>query len=311
MEIYRKVVTVRFAELRIRDHVESEGFGGFWHPGIGQEGLQVGAIAALRPDGLPLLRAPRARLRARQGHGARRAVRRPVRPDERQHRRQGRRHRPLRRARSSACSARAAPSARTSCSAPAPRSRLAAARRRPRDRGLLRRRRRRARHLPRGGAPGVGVEAAGRLGLREQRLGALGADRRSRARPRTSPTAPPAYGVPGVSSTARTRSRSMRRDDRGGRARARGRGPDAHRGQDAAHPRPLRGRPAAVPRRPRPRASRSRATRSTPAAASTSRPTSADALDDRARAGGRGGVRGGARGAATRQLRRSTEDVWA
>jgi acetoin:2,6-dichlorophenolindophenol oxidoreductase subunit alpha len=50
VEIYRKVVTVRFAELRIRDHVESEGFGGFWHPGIGQEGLQVGAIEAMGPS---------------------------------------------------------------------------------------------------------------------------------------------------------------------------------------------------------------------------------------------------------------------
>lgn len=49
VEIYRKVVTIRFAELRIRDHVETEGFGGFWHPGIGQEGLQVGAIEAMRP----------------------------------------------------------------------------------------------------------------------------------------------------------------------------------------------------------------------------------------------------------------------
>jgi TPP-dependent pyruvate/acetoin dehydrogenase alpha subunit len=49
VEIYRKVVTVRFAELRIRGHVEAEGFGGFWHPGIGQEGLQVGAIAAMQP----------------------------------------------------------------------------------------------------------------------------------------------------------------------------------------------------------------------------------------------------------------------
>jgi acetoin:2,6-dichlorophenolindophenol oxidoreductase subunit alpha len=47
VRIYRKVVTVRFAELRIRAHVESEGFGGFWHPGIGQEGLQVGAIEAM------------------------------------------------------------------------------------------------------------------------------------------------------------------------------------------------------------------------------------------------------------------------
>jgi pyruvate dehydrogenase E1 component alpha subunit len=50
VDIYRKVVTVRFAELRIREHVETEGFGGFWHPGIGQEGLQVGAIEAMRPS---------------------------------------------------------------------------------------------------------------------------------------------------------------------------------------------------------------------------------------------------------------------
>lgn len=50
VEIYRKVVTIRFAELRIRSHVEKEGFRGFWHPGIGQEGLQAGAIAAMRAD---------------------------------------------------------------------------------------------------------------------------------------------------------------------------------------------------------------------------------------------------------------------
>ncbi|MBI2243423.1 MAG: thiamine pyrophosphate-dependent dehydrogenase E1 component subunit alpha [Nocardioides sp.] len=50
VDIYRTVVTIRFAELRIREHVEAEGFGGFWHPGIGQEGLQAGAIAAMRPD---------------------------------------------------------------------------------------------------------------------------------------------------------------------------------------------------------------------------------------------------------------------
>ena len=50
VDIYRQVVTIRFAELRIRDHVETEGLGGFCHPGIGQEGLQAGAIAAMRPD---------------------------------------------------------------------------------------------------------------------------------------------------------------------------------------------------------------------------------------------------------------------
>lgn len=50
LDLYRTVVTIRFAELRIRDHVEAEGFGGFWHPGIGQEGVQAGAVAAMRPD---------------------------------------------------------------------------------------------------------------------------------------------------------------------------------------------------------------------------------------------------------------------
>ncbi len=50
VDIYRTVVTIRFAELRIREHVETEGFGGFWHPGIGQEGLQAGAIAAMQRD---------------------------------------------------------------------------------------------------------------------------------------------------------------------------------------------------------------------------------------------------------------------
>jgi TPP-dependent pyruvate/acetoin dehydrogenase alpha subunit len=49
VDLYRTVVTIRFAELRIRAHVEAEGFGGFWHPGIGQEGVQAGAIAAMQP----------------------------------------------------------------------------------------------------------------------------------------------------------------------------------------------------------------------------------------------------------------------
>lgn len=42
-------MTIRAAELRLRRHIEEVGFGGFWHPGIGQEGLQAGAVAALRP----------------------------------------------------------------------------------------------------------------------------------------------------------------------------------------------------------------------------------------------------------------------
>ena len=49
-EIYRQVARARAAELRLRQHIEENGFGGFWHPGIGQEGLQVGAVSALRRD---------------------------------------------------------------------------------------------------------------------------------------------------------------------------------------------------------------------------------------------------------------------
>jgi TPP-dependent pyruvate/acetoin dehydrogenase alpha subunit len=46
--LYRVVARIRAAELRLQRHVTEHGFGGFWHPGIGQEGLQAGAVAALR-----------------------------------------------------------------------------------------------------------------------------------------------------------------------------------------------------------------------------------------------------------------------
>jgi acetoin:2,6-dichlorophenolindophenol oxidoreductase subunit alpha len=49
-ELYRLVALVRATELRLQQHITKEGFGGFWHPGIGQEGVQVGAAAALRAD---------------------------------------------------------------------------------------------------------------------------------------------------------------------------------------------------------------------------------------------------------------------
>jgi TPP-dependent pyruvate/acetoin dehydrogenase alpha subunit len=49
-DLYRTVVTIRAAELRLRRHVEEVGFGGFWHPGIGQEGLQAAAVAAMAPQ---------------------------------------------------------------------------------------------------------------------------------------------------------------------------------------------------------------------------------------------------------------------
>lgn len=48
--LYETVATIRAAELRLRAHIAEHGFGGFWHPGIGQEGLQAGAVAALRRD---------------------------------------------------------------------------------------------------------------------------------------------------------------------------------------------------------------------------------------------------------------------
>lgn len=48
--LYAMVALTRATELRLQQHIAEHGFGGFWHPGIGQEGLQAGAVAALRPD---------------------------------------------------------------------------------------------------------------------------------------------------------------------------------------------------------------------------------------------------------------------
>jgi TPP-dependent pyruvate/acetoin dehydrogenase alpha subunit len=48
--LYRTLARIRAAELRIRHHVEEEGFGGFWHPGIGQEAVPGGAIMAMAQD---------------------------------------------------------------------------------------------------------------------------------------------------------------------------------------------------------------------------------------------------------------------
>ena len=177
---------------------QEHGFGGFWHPGIGQEGLQAGAVAALRRDdylfyahrGLGYALAKGMSLESLFGDLFGRVTG--------SDRRQGRRHGPLRRPRSSASSDRAERLARTSRSAQARRSRPSCS---GADRvvgGLLRRRRRRARHLPRGRAPGLGLEAAGGLDLREQRLGALGAVRATRARPSDIADRAAGYGIPGV-----------------------------------------------------------------------------------------------------------------
>ena len=49
-ELYRTVARIRAAELVLQRHITEHGFGGFWHPGLGQEGVQAGAVAALRTD---------------------------------------------------------------------------------------------------------------------------------------------------------------------------------------------------------------------------------------------------------------------
>ncbi len=50
LDLYREVTRIRALELLLHRHITEHGFGGFWHPGLGQEGLQAGAVAALRRD---------------------------------------------------------------------------------------------------------------------------------------------------------------------------------------------------------------------------------------------------------------------
>jgi pyruvate dehydrogenase E1 component alpha subunit len=50
LDIYRDVSRIRAAERFLEDYIATNGFGGFWHPGIGQEGLQAGAVHALRRE---------------------------------------------------------------------------------------------------------------------------------------------------------------------------------------------------------------------------------------------------------------------
>jgi pyruvate dehydrogenase E1 component alpha subunit len=48
LDIYRDVARIRAAEMFLEKYIAEHGFGGFWHPGLGQEGLQAGAVHALR-----------------------------------------------------------------------------------------------------------------------------------------------------------------------------------------------------------------------------------------------------------------------
>ena len=50
VDLYRTVAKIRAAELLLQEYVTNHGFPGFWHPGLGQEGLQAGATRALRKD---------------------------------------------------------------------------------------------------------------------------------------------------------------------------------------------------------------------------------------------------------------------
>ena len=50
VQLYAMVARIRAAELLLQRYIAENGFGGFWHPGLGQEGLQAGAVAALRSD---------------------------------------------------------------------------------------------------------------------------------------------------------------------------------------------------------------------------------------------------------------------
>src|SRR3954454_18986968 len=50
LALYRQVARIRALELLLNRYIEEHGFGGFWHPGLGQEGVQAGAVSALRED---------------------------------------------------------------------------------------------------------------------------------------------------------------------------------------------------------------------------------------------------------------------
>jgi TPP-dependent pyruvate/acetoin dehydrogenase alpha subunit len=50
LDIYKKIVLSRRLEERVAELIKAGQVGGFMHPGVGQESLQVAAIETLRPD---------------------------------------------------------------------------------------------------------------------------------------------------------------------------------------------------------------------------------------------------------------------
>jgi pyruvate dehydrogenase E1 component alpha subunit len=49
-DLYALCARIRAIELVLQRHITEHGFGGFWHPGIGQEATQAGAVHTLRDD---------------------------------------------------------------------------------------------------------------------------------------------------------------------------------------------------------------------------------------------------------------------
>ena len=200
-------------------YIEEHGFGGFWHPGLGQEGLQAGAVSALRRDDylfyahrglgyalakgmspVTLLGDLFGRVGGSVGGKGGGTVH-FVDPEL-------------------GVLGQGGTSAPASCSAPGA---GISAQMLGTDRvvgDLLRRRRRRPRHLPRGGADRPRSGSCRWSGSARTTAGRSRCRSPSRARPRTSPTAPPPTACPASSSTARTRWRSARRPRRRSRAPA-------------------------------------------------------------------------------------------
>ena len=114
---------------------------------------------------------------------------------------------------------------------------------------------------------------AGRLRLREQRVGDLDARARPRRGSPTSPTALRATASPASSSTATTFSACAAVDRGGGRSRARRRRPDADRGEELSRHAPLGGDQDRPPARPRSSTPGARATRSCASRATSPRST--------------------------------------
>ena len=50
LDIYKKIILSRRLEERIAELIKAGQVGGFMHPGVGQEALQVAAITTLRPS---------------------------------------------------------------------------------------------------------------------------------------------------------------------------------------------------------------------------------------------------------------------